>query len=165
MLFVTAIGAQEGPLPAAGSVRACVFVSYDVSEGQDTEKYQKIITDVLGVELVNLGLSIVAREEWRDAQKEMGLSDKLRRHVRHLSQGERQRAAVCRALLLEPPLLLCDEPTGNLDQNSADTVGSLLLEVHKREETILVVVTHHPGLAARFPVQLELDEGKLRPRH
>ena len=69
------IGAQEGAQPAAGSVRTCVFVSYDFSEGQDTEKYQKIITDVLDVELRDLGLSIVPREEWRDAQEAMELSD------------------------------------------------------------------------------------------
>jgi len=68
-------GAQEESRPAAGSVRTCVFVSNDLSEGQGTEKYQKIITDALDVELRNLGLSIVPRREWRDAQEAMELND------------------------------------------------------------------------------------------
>ncbi len=75
VLSAIGIGAQEGAQPAAGSVRTCVFVSYNLSEGQDTAKYQKIITDVLDVELRDLGLSIVPRQEWRDAQEAMELSD------------------------------------------------------------------------------------------
>jgi lipoprotein-releasing system ATP-binding protein len=63
---------------------------------------------------------------------------------------------------MQPLLLLCDEPTGNLDHKSAEVVASLLLELHQRQETILLVVTHSAELAARFPVRYELVEGKLK---
>jgi ABC-type lipoprotein export system ATPase subunit len=64
-------------------------------------------------------------------------------------------------LILEPSLLLCDEPTGNLDRSSADSVAALLLELHAAAQTILVVVTHSVALADRFPVRYVMDGGKL----
>jgi lipoprotein-releasing system ATP-binding protein len=64
-------------------------------------------------------------------------------------------------MVMEPLLLLCDEPTGNLDQKSAETVGSLLLELHERRETILIVVTHSAELAVRLPIRYELNEQSL----
>jgi lipoprotein-releasing system ATP-binding protein len=70
--------------------------------------------------------------------------------------------ALARALITRPQLLLCDEPTGNLDHNAADVVASLLLELHQQQETILVVVTHSVELAARFPLRYELIDQKLR---
>jgi lipoprotein-releasing system ATP-binding protein len=82
-----------------------------------------------------------------------------------LSGGEKQRVAVARALIREPMLLLCDEPTGNLDRHSADAVASLLLEDDLRQNRILIVVTHSVELAARFPVQFELTDGKLERRN
>ncbi|HYE16666.1 MAG TPA: ATP-binding cassette domain-containing protein, partial [Pyrinomonadaceae bacterium] len=75
--------------------------------------------------------------------------------------GEKQRVALARALVMRPTLLLCDEPTGNLDEKSAESVASLLLELHARQETILVVVTHSAELAARFPTRFRLSEGNL----
>ena len=68
-----------------------------------------------------------------------------------------------RALILKPALLLCDEPTGNLDAESAGTVASMLLDLHDREKTILVLVTHSADLAARFPDRRRLVERQLRP--
>ena len=85
------------------------------------------------------------------------------RPLEHLSGGERQRVALARALILKPHLLLCDEPTGNLDRASTETVASLLLDLHQSERTILVVVTHNTELAARFSRQFKLLEGKLHP--
>jgi ABC-type lipoprotein export system ATPase subunit len=64
-------------------------------------------------------------------------------------------------LILEPDLLLCDEPTGNLDRKSAEAVFSLLVELNQQEERILIVVTHNPELARSFPIQLELVNGEL----
>jgi lipoprotein-releasing system ATP-binding protein len=78
-----------------------------------------------------------------------------------LSGGEKQRAALARALVRKPSLLLCDEPTGNLDRSSADSVASLLLELHAAAQTMLVVVTHSLALAGRFPVKYVMDGGKL----
>ena len=80
----------------------------------------------------------------------MGIGDKLRRYVRKLSQGERQRVALCRALLLEPPLLLCDEPTGNLDPVNKEHVLDILFDYVRRHGTTLLTVTHDHQLLPRF---------------
>ena len=72
--------------------------------------------------------------------------------------------AVARALVRNPRLLLCDEPTGNLDRASADTVASLLLDLHQRQQRILIVVTHSATLAARFPTRFELVDQRLVAR-
>jgi lipoprotein-releasing system ATP-binding protein len=92
---------------------------------------------------------------------QVGLSDRLDHRPAELSGGEKQRAALARALIRNPALLLCDEPTGNLDRAAADTVADLLLQLHAERNTILVVVTHNAALAARFPVRYEMNEGTL----
>lgn len=92
----------------------------------------------------------------------VGLSQRMHHRPSELSGGEKQRAALARALMMRPTLLLCDEPTGNLDQKAADNVASLLFELHRAQETILVVVTHSAELAARFPVRYRLTEQKLQ---
>jgi lipoprotein-releasing system ATP-binding protein len=100
-------------------------------------------------------------ERARALLERVGLTDRLEHRPAELSGGEKQRVALARALIRKPTLLLCDEPTGNLDQASADVVASLLLELHHRQETILVVVTHSAELAARFPVRYELRHANL----
>ncbi len=94
--------------------------------------------------------------------KQVGLGDRLDHRPAKLSGGEKQRVALARALITKPQLLLCDEPTGNLDHKAADVVASLLLELHQQQETILVVVTHSAELAARFPQRYELTDHELR---
>jgi len=81
---------------------------------------------------------------------EVGLSDKLRRSVRRLSQGERQRVAVCRALVTRPGLLLADEPTGNLDPKNKDRVLEILFEQAAKTGATLLTVTHDYGVLDRF---------------
>ena len=93
---------------------------------------------------------------------QVGLSARLEHRPGELSGGEKQRAAVARALIRSPALLLCDEPTGNLDSSAADAVAQLLLDLHARSQTILVVVTHNAALAERFPVRYEMRGGRLR---
>ena len=93
---------------------------------------------------------------------EVGLGDRLDHRPAKLSGGEKQRVSLARALITKPQLLLCDEPTGNLDHKSADVVASLLLELHRQQETILVVVTHSAELAGRFPTRFELTDQHLQ---
>jgi lipoprotein-releasing system ATP-binding protein len=94
----------------------------------------------------------------------VGLSGRLDHRPGELSGGEKQRAAVARALIRNPMLLLCDEPTGNLDRTSADAVASLLFDLHVSHKTILIVVTHSAQLAERFPARYEIVDGSLRPQ-
>jgi lipoprotein-releasing system ATP-binding protein len=93
--------------------------------------------------------------------EQVGLGDRLDHRPGELSGGEKQRAAVARALIRNPTLLLCDEPTGNLDRAAADAVAALLLDLHAASQTILVVVTHSAALAERFPVRYEMVNGRL----
>jgi len=93
--------------------------------------------------------------------KQVGLAERLDHRPAQLSGGEKQRVALARALIMKPRLLLCDEPTGNLDQKSAEVVANLLLETHRDADTILIVVTHSKELAARFPQRFELKDQHL----
>ena len=90
------------------------------------------------------------RQRARGLAQEIGLGNKLDRNVKHLSQGERQRTAICRAMLTEPPLLLCDEPTGNLDPANKGHVLNILFEMVEKSGTTLVVVTHDHDILPRF---------------
>ena len=99
----------------------------------------------------------------RELLRQVGLEDRLDHRPAELSGGEKQRVALARSLILRPRLLLCDEPTGNLDEASAEMVAALLLELHRRQETMLIVVTHNPALAARFPRRYELRHANLHP--
>jgi lipoprotein-releasing system ATP-binding protein len=101
------------------------------------------------------------RARARELLTQVGLGDRLDHRPAELSGGEKQRAAIARALIADPMLLLCDEPTGNLDRTSADTVAALLLDLHARLGTILIVVTHSAALAERFAVRYEMDGGTL----
>jgi lipoprotein-releasing system ATP-binding protein len=98
----------------------------------------------------------------RSLLERVGLSPRLDHRPGELSGGEKQRVAIARALIRRPRLVLCDEPTGNLDQASASAVASLLLDLHKAENNILIVVTHSERLAAQFPIRFELANGKVQ---
>ncbi len=103
------------------------------------------------------------RRRARALLEEVGLRERLDHYPSELSGGERQRVALCRALVLEPPLLLADEPTGNLDPKSGDQVFELMLELQKRHGTTALVVTHNPELAKRCGRLLQLEGGTLQP--
>jgi lipoprotein-releasing system ATP-binding protein len=102
-------------------------------------------------------------ERARELLRQVGLADRLDHRPAELSGGEKQRVALARALVLRPRLLLCDEPTGNLDEASAEMVAALLLELDRQQETILILVTHNPALAARFGRRYELRHANLHP--
>jgi lipoprotein-releasing system ATP-binding protein len=92
---------------------------------------------------------------------QVGLAERYDHRPAQLSGGEKQRVALARALIMKPQLLLCDEPTGNLDQKSAGVVADLLLDIHAQANTILIVVTHSRELASRFPQRFELNDQHL----
>jgi lipoprotein-releasing system ATP-binding protein len=92
----------------------------------------------------------------------VGLSHRMAHLPGQLSGGEKQRVALARALVRRPRLLLCDEPTGNLDRASADSVASLLFDLQQQQKAMLIVVTHSADLAARFPIRFDLVDRKLQ---
>jgi lipoprotein-releasing system ATP-binding protein len=97
----------------------------------------------------------------RNLLNQVGLAERVDHRPFQLSGGEKQRVALARALIMKPRLLLCDEPTGNLDQKSAEVVADMLLDIHRAANTILIVVTHSADLAARFPQRFELKNQHL----
>jgi lipoprotein-releasing system ATP-binding protein len=93
----------------------------------------------------------------------VGLSNRLTHRPAELSGGERQRVAIARALVRGPTLLLADEPTGNLDRATAQTITDLLLELQAEQHAILVVVTHSEAVAAALQRRMELESGRVMP--
>ncbi len=122
--------------------------------------------------LQNVLLPTVAAGDGQDGAEErarallgrVGLGDRVDHRPAQVSGGERQRAAIVRAVINRPSLLLCDEPTGNLDAETAGSVADLLLELHAGEESALIVVTHSLELAARVPRRVELRAGLIQDR-
>ncbi len=100
-----------------------------------------------------------ATERAHQLLRRVGLTDRQTHRPAQLSGGERQRVAIARALINQPDILLCDEPTGNLDTTTAETVANLLFELHHAEKNILIVVTHNLTLASRFDRHLMLMDG------
>ena len=91
----------------------------------------------------------------------VGLSTRIDHRPGELSGGERQRVAIARALIQQPSLVLCDEPTGNLDRAAAEAVADLLADLQSQHSIMLIVVTHSPALAARFSRRYELSDRAL----
>ncbi|UCD53264.1 MAG: ABC transporter ATP-binding protein [Phycisphaerales bacterium] len=105
-----------------------------------------------------LQLTEAVRKRARALCDEVGLGDKIKRYPAHLSQGERQRVAVCRALVTEPKVILGDEPTGNLDPANRDLVMDILSEYSESSQAPLVMVTHDHELLDRFDRTMDIRE-------
>ena len=114
---------------------------------------------------VTLPLEIAGVADAEARAKEMldrvGLSPRASHYPTQLSGGEQQRVAIARALVHKPPLLLADEPTGNLDKDTGSAITDLLFDLHDNLGSTLVLVTHDPALAAKCQRQLRLDGGAL----
>lgn len=95
------------------------------------------------------------------ALDQVGLCDRIEHRVTTLSGGERQRAAIARAIMLKPSVLLADEPTGNLDENTGEKVGTLLKKLNRELGMTLVIVTHNQRLADKMDRLLQLHSGEL----
>ena len=93
--------------------------------------------------------------------EEVGLSERGTHRPGELSGGEQQRVAIARALLLDPKLVLADEPTGNLDSATSDAVHDLFFQINKEHGTTIVVVTHNPTFAKRMPRVVHMQDGKI----
>jgi lipoprotein-releasing system ATP-binding protein len=102
-----------------------------------------------------------ATDRARALLAEVGLASRLDHRPAALSGGEKQRVAIARALIRQPQVVLCDEPTGNLDADSAERVGELLLSLHRQQHTVLLVVTHSEALARRFERRWRIERGRL----
>ncbi len=104
-----------------------------------------------------------AQERAEELLKRVGLAERTDHFPAQLSGGERQRVAIARALVNGPPLLLCDEPTGDLDRDTGDRVASLFVELAQEREVMLILVTHNLEFANRFSGRRELSGGVLKP--
>ena len=103
-----------------------------------------------------------ATQRAHELLKRVGLTHRISHRPAELSGGERQRVAIARALINQPRILLCDEPTGNLDTATSEIIANLLFELHRVEQNVLIVVTHNLELASRFQQHLQLADGICR---
>ena len=130
-------------------------------------QFHYLLADFSALENVMMPAIIAGRSRKATRQRaaalldEVGLARRLTHHPTELSGGERQRVAVARALMNDPPLLIADEPTGNLDERNSQTVEELLFDLVSRHNKTLVLVTHDRGLAERGQRRLFLAHGLL----
>ena len=131
-------------------------------------QFHHLLPELTALENVMVPLRI-RRESAKSAQEKatrilirVGLESRMHHKPSELSGGERQRVSMARALITEPAVILADEPTGNLDHESAEQVFRLMLELNKEFNTALLVVTHDLTLASRMDRQLTLLDGKLQ---
>ena len=102
-----------------------------------------------------------ARKRAEAILNDLGLRDRMTHKPGELSGGEQQRVAVARALMMEPEILLADEPTGNLDSETGSRIGDILVQLNKTRQITLVVVTHNPLLAKQMSRRIGLQDGKI----
>src|SRR5689334_22695227 len=126
-----------------------------------------LVPSLTAIENIQVPMEIAGRRDAATRAQalldEVGLHDRGHHYPSQLSGGEQQRIAIARALANDPPLILADEPTGNLDSNNGRHILALLLEVRRARGVTLVLVTHAPEVAALADVQLRLRDGRPEP--
>ena len=124
-----------------------------------------LVPSLNALENVMLPLELAGRHDARDAARKIiervGLQERWSHYPAQLSGGEKQRVAIARAFATEPAVLFADEPTGNLDTRTGETIMELMFELNRKSSTTLVLVTHDHSLAGRCERVLSLDAGKL----
>ena len=131
-------------------------------------QFHHLLPEFEAVENVEMPMRIAqiplteARRRATDLLARVGLGERLTHSPGMLSGGEQQRVAVARALIMRPSLLLADEPTGDLDENTADSLHGLLREMHAEHGLTSIIATHNPRLAASCDRVLRLEQGRLR---
>jgi lipoprotein-releasing system ATP-binding protein len=130
-------------------------------------QFHQLLPEFSALENVMLP-ALIARQPWKTAQAgaerllhDVGLSHRLTHKPGELSGGEQQRVAIARALVMEPRLLLADEPTGNLDSQTAAEIFALLDRLHHNRGLTMVIVTHSEALAGRLDRQIRMQDGRL----
>jgi lipoprotein-releasing system ATP-binding protein len=132
-------------------------------------QFHHLLPEFTAQENAEMPLRIARRpaQEYRERAAHLlarvGLSDRADHIPGMLSGGEQQRVAIARALVADPTLLLADEPTGDLDEHTAESLHDLLREMHRERGLTSVIATHNPRLAAACDRVLRLEDGKLRP--
>ena len=157
--YVILNGANLGELDEDGRARVraesvgFVFLSFH------------LVPSLNALENVMLPLELAGRDDAREAARaiieQVGLKERWSHYPSQLSGGEKQRVAIARAFATEPAVLFADEPTGNLDARTGETIMALMFELNRRSSTTLVLVTHDNSLAGRCDRVLSLDAGKL----
>ena len=123
-----------------------------------------VLENVLLPTLALAGVTKETAEYARELINRVGLTDRIDHQPDELSGGQRQRVAIARSLINRPKLLLADEPTGNLDRKTGESVASLLTDLLESDEIILLVATHSESLAQRMQQRFDLDDGRLTLR-
>ena len=129
-----------------------------------TESVRERSADSAGVDSDSARHRQTAPERARELLDRVGLGHRLDHRPAELSGGEKQRVAIARALINAPGVVLCDEPTGNLDPATANAVTNLIVKLHTEVDSVLMVVTHSMALADRFERRLELRDGTCSER-
>ena len=127
-------------------------------------EYLRVEENIILPYLVNasLGLDKAVHERARSLAESVGLGDKLHRYPGELSQGEKQRLAICRALITDPCIIMADEPTGNLDAGNTDAIMELIRNQARRRDATFVMITHEHNLLDRFDHVIDLAKDGRR---
>jgi putative ABC transport system ATP-binding protein len=127
----------------------------------------QLMGNLSALENVMLPLELAGRRDARKAAAEMlgrvGLSERLGHYPKVLSGGEQQRVALARAFVVQPAVLLADEPTGSLDFATGETVMQLMFDLNREQGTTLVLVTHDRGIAERCEHRITIEAGRIVP--